>query len=64
MQLFVLHHDLELDADRMGLAWALRAGFSASDAGSALEKAYNGSQKTYSSHPAMHARTSALLSSH
>lgn len=59
-QLAVLHRDLELDADRIGVAWTLSAGFSAADAASALERAYSGAQQVAGTHPALKVRTSAL----
>ena len=59
--LSVLHQNLELDADRVGLEWTLRAGFSATDAVGALERAYNGSQQPFATHPALSSRKSALL---
>ena len=60
-QLAVLHRDLELDADRIGAAWTVRAGFSAADAASALERAYSAAQQAAGTHPALKVRTSALL---
>ncbi len=56
-----LHHELELDADRTGVNWTLRAGFSASDAATALERAYNGAQQAFNTHPAAKDRASALF---
>ena len=56
-----LHHELELDADRIGVNWTLRAGFSALDAATALERAYGGAQQAFNTHPAAKDRTSALF---
>jgi len=56
-----LHHELELDADRIGVNWTLRAGFSAQDAATALERAYSGAQQAFNTHPAAKDRTSALF---
>ncbi|MCE2681095.1 MAG: M48 family metalloprotease [Burkholderiales bacterium] len=56
-----LHHELEMDADRIGVEWTLRAGYSASDAATALERAYGGSQQVTGTHPTVQVRTSALL---
>ncbi|MCE2681094.1 MAG: M48 family metalloprotease [Burkholderiales bacterium] len=61
-RLAVLQRDLELDADRIGAVWTIRAGFSAADAASALERAYGAAQQVLGTHPALKVRTSALLS--
>jgi Zn-dependent protease with chaperone function len=56
-----LHHELEMDADRQGLQWAMKAGYAAKDAATALERAYKGAEQAFATHPAVAARTSALL---
>ena len=56
-----LHHELEMDADRIGVQWTVRAGYSANDAAAALERAYGGMQRVTGTHPTVQVRTSALL---
>ena len=56
-----LHHELEMDADRIGVQWTVRAGYPATDAATALERAYGGSQAVTGTHPTVAVRTTALL---
>jgi Zn-dependent protease with chaperone function len=56
-----LHHELELDADVMAMKWVARAGYTAADASRALERAYNGLENAFATHPVVKVRTALLM---
>lgn len=56
-----LHHTLEADADQSGMQWALKAGARPEQAVSALKRAYSGLSSSYTTHPGLDKRSSALL---